>query len=121
MGAGSSRTITVSSGAGRLILGALPGGAASSTLTKSGGGTLVMAGNNAWQGTPQIIISQGTLQIGNGGTTGIIGPTATTVTDNAALVFNRSDTVTIDNVISGTGTVAQNGSGADSIQRRQHL
>ena len=111
MAPAASATINVSAGTGRLILGALPSGAASSILTKSGGGTLVMAGNNAWQGAPAIIISQGTLQIGNGGTSGIIGPTATTVTDNAALVVNRSDAVTIDNVIGGTGTVAQISSG----------
>ena len=70
-----------------------------------------MAGNNAWQSNASIVISAGMVQIGNGGTSGNIGPSTVTVTDNAALVFNRSDTLTVSNVISGTGTVTQNGSG----------
>ncbi|CAB3765287.1 autotransporter outer membrane beta-barrel domain-containing protein [Paraburkholderia solisilvae] len=53
-------------------------------------------------------IQQGTLQIGNGGTSGsIIG----NVTDDATLAFNRSDAFTFDNVISGTGAVNQVGTG----------
>jgi outer membrane autotransporter protein len=53
-------------------------------------------------------IQQGTLQIGNGGTSGsIIGD----VTDNATLAFNRSDALTFDGVISGTGNLNQLGAG----------
>ena len=33
------------------------------------------------------------------------------VTDNAALAFDRSDTMTFAGAISGSGTIAQNGSG----------
>jgi autotransporter-associated beta strand protein len=33
------------------------------------------------------------------------------VTNNAALAFNRSDSITVANTISGTGTLAQNGAG----------
>ena len=53
-------------------------------------------------------ISAGTLQIGNGGTTGSV---AGDVVDNAALVFNRSDALTYGGVISGTGSLTKSGTG----------
>ena len=49
------------------------------------------------------------MQIGNGGTSGQLG--SGLVSNNAALVFMRSDTISVDNVISGTGSVAQTGLG----------
>ena len=76
-------------------------------LAQDGSGTLVLTGDNTYTGGTTI--GAGTLQIGNGGTTGaIIG----NVTDNGALAFDHSDTVTFGNVISGTGHLAQAGSGS---------
>ena len=76
-------------------------------LAQDGSGTLVLTGDNTYTGGTTI--GAGTLQIGNGGTTGaIIG----NVTDNGALAFDHSDTVTFGNVISGTGLLAQAGSGS---------
>src|SRR5271166_6175333 len=73
---------------------------------KEGTGTLVLIAANTYTGGTTI--SGGTLQIGNGGTTGsIVG----NVTDNAALVFDRSDNVTFSGAISGTGSLTQNGGG----------
>ncbi len=81
--------------------------AGGATLTKSGLGTLILTGANTYSGTTTV--SAGTLQIGNGGTAGTLG--AGTVTNNAALVFNRTDTTTVGNAISGAGTFTQNGTG----------
>ncbi|MFG6490639.1 autotransporter-associated beta strand repeat-containing protein, partial [Roseateles sp. BYS78W] len=67
------------------------------SLTKSGTGTLTLTGANTYGTTT---ISTGTLQVGNGGTTGTLGSGA--VTDNAALVFDRSNAFTVSNTISGT-------------------
>ncbi|MEY3499193.1 MAG: hypothetical protein RL308_862, partial [Bacteroidota bacterium] len=77
------------------------------TITKSGAGKLTFTGVNSYTNTTTI--SAGTLQIGNGGTSGTIS--AAGVTNNAALIFNRSDNYTISNAISGTGTVTKIGAG----------
>ena len=50
------------------------------TLTKAGTGTTTLTGANTYTGTTTI--SAGTLQVGNGGTTGQLGTGA--VVDNAA-------------------------------------
>ncbi|MFT3787329.1 MAG: autotransporter-associated beta strand repeat-containing protein [Tepidisphaeraceae bacterium] len=79
-----------------------------SLLTKVGTGTLTLTGSSAYTGLTTV--SAGTLQIGNGGTTGSIANTASVVND-ASLVFNRSDALTFAKVISGSGTVKQSGVG----------
>jgi autotransporter-associated beta strand protein len=70
-----------------------------------GSGTLVLTGTNTYSGGTTI--SAGTLQIGNGGTTGSI---TGNVTDNGTLAFNRSDAMTFGGVISGAGSLVQLGS-----------
>jgi filamentous hemagglutinin family protein len=79
----------------------------SGTLTKLGAGTLTLTGTNNYSGTTTI--TAGTLQAGDGGTTGTLGSGA--VTNNAALSFNRSDNLTAANAISGTGTLTKLGAG----------
>src|SRR5262249_28330994 len=54
-----------------------------------------------------------TLQVGNGGTTGSLGTGA--VSDNGTLVFNRSDNIAVNNVISGSGGLTQSGSGTVTL------
>ena len=71
-------------------------------------GILILTGNNTYSGVTTIVTG-GTLQIGNGGTTDTLGTGA--VVNNAALVFNRSDASTVANVIFGTGAVTQSGTG----------
>ena len=60
-------------------------------FTKQGSGTLTLSANNPFTGTTTI--SAGTLQLGNGGTTG--GVNSSSIIDNGILVFDHNgDTVT---------------------------
>ena len=73
---------------------------------QAGTGTLTLAGDNTYTGTTTI--AAGTLQLGNGGTTGsVVGD----IVNNAALVFNRSDALTYGGVVSGAGTLTKPGTG----------
>jgi len=78
-------------------------------LAKSGTGRLILAANNP-ELNAGITIDGGTLEIGAGGTSGSIGAGAP-VTNNATLVFNRSDSNALANVIRGAGTLVKNGAG----------
>jgi fibronectin-binding autotransporter adhesin len=78
------------------------------SLTKDGSGTLLFtnSGNTFFGG---ITINAGTVQFGNGGTSGNL-PAIGDVVDNGSLVIDHSDNFTVPNSISGTGTLAQTGS-----------
>ncbi len=71
------------------------------------GGTVVLTANNSYGGGTTLA-SGGTLQIGNGGTSGSI---TGNVADGGTLAFDRSDTVNFGGAISGTGGVSQLGTG----------
>ncbi len=75
-------------------------------LEKTGAGTLVLTAANNYSG--QTTVSAGTLQIGNGGTTGSIGGS---IANNAAVVFDRSNDISYYGIISGTGTLEKKGAG----------
>ncbi|RWC66635.1 MAG: autotransporter outer membrane beta-barrel domain-containing protein [Mesorhizobium sp.] len=78
----------------------------SGTVNQAGSGTTILTADNGYTGGTTI--SAGTLQLGNGGTSGsILGD----VTNDGTLAFNRSDAYTFAGLISGSGTVNQAGSG----------
>ena len=79
-------------------------------LTKAGGGTLVLTQNNTYGGGTTI--SDGILQLGNGGTTGMI---AGNVVNDGVLAFNRSDNITFAGDIGGSGSVAYMGPGTVTL------
>ena len=55
----------------------------------------------------------GTLQIGDGGATGSIRTGA--ITNNGTLAINRSNALTMANVIGGTGTLRHDGTGTTTL------
>ncbi|MEI8292590.1 MAG: autotransporter-associated beta strand repeat-containing protein [bacterium] len=110
IGSGVTRTLNVINTTS--ITQALISGA-NTNLTKTGIGTLILSANNTYTGATTI--NAGTLQIGNGGTSGALALTST-ITNNATLVFNRSDSVVqgthfSGSAITGSGSIIQNGTG----------
>ena len=107
---GSTGTLT-NQGASSIFSGVIQDGAgATGLIQNSPGNTLILTGANTFTGGTTI--AAGTLQIGNGGTTGSgVG----NVTDNGTLAFDRSDSKTVTALISGTGSVAQIGTGVTTL------
>ncbi|MCE5302308.1 MAG: autotransporter-associated beta strand repeat-containing protein [Planctomycetaceae bacterium] len=97
-------TIETDSGYRATIAGVISG---SGSLTKTGAGTLTLTATNTYEGATTV--SAGTLQIGSGGATGSIG--SGNILNNGMLVFNRSNADTMDNVISGSGSLMKLGGG----------
>lgn len=87
-------------------------------LTKSvygaSSGTVILNGTNEYGNTT---VSGGTLQIGNGGTTGTLGSGTIAIsnTSSGTLALKRSDHLAIPNVISGNGTIAHVGTGTVTL------
>ncbi len=86
--------------------GVIEDGSGTVSLVKGGSGSLTLSGDNTFSGG--VSIAGGTLQIGAGLTSGAVPGD---IQNDAILIFNRSDSVTFDNVISGEGQVHQNGAG----------
>lgn len=103
----SPGTVTFNNASNSYVLGGAGSLTGATKVIKSGAGIASIATDNTYAGGTTI--HEGTLRVGNGGTSGNLGSGA--VENNAALVFNRSDTFTFANLISGVGVVEQMGSG----------
>jgi autotransporter-associated beta strand protein len=101
---GATRTLTTATGSGATFTGNIANGG----IIKDGAGILILSGNSTYTGATTV--SAGTLQIGAGGTSGSIATTSG-VTNNSALLFNRSNDITAGYSISGTGTLTKRGNG----------
>ncbi|MDM0074340.1 autotransporter outer membrane beta-barrel domain-containing protein [Variovorax sp. J2P1-59] len=76
------------------------------SVTQLGTGTTLFTADNTYSGGTTI--TAGTLQLGDGGATGsVVG----NIVNNAMLVVNRSNTLTLAGAISGSGALRQTGSG----------
>jgi fibronectin-binding autotransporter adhesin len=82
-------------------------------VVQLGTGVVILTGNNTYPGGT--LISNGVVQVGNGGTTGSIGgPAGVNLNEpsgNCGIVFDRSNNVLFSNNIAGNGRVVQFGSG----------
>lgn len=87
-------------------------GATAGALTKVGAGTYTLNGASGYTGNTTI--ASGTLQLGNGGTTGSIATSAAVVA-GGTLAFNRSDANSFDRAVSGSGIVLNRGLGAVTL------
>jgi autotransporter-associated beta strand protein len=108
---GSTPTITVNAlaTAKTATISAVVTGSAG--LSKSGFGTLTLTGANAY--TNDTTINAGTLEIGDGGTTGTLGSGAVFIDSGAFLSINRSNDYGTGSsqVFSGAGTIIKKGTG----------
>jgi len=77
------------------------------TLTMSGSGSVVLANSNSYTGGTTI--NSGTVQVGNGGSTGSLG--SGPVVDNSLLIYDLGNALTNTAAISGSGSVIQAGAG----------
>ncbi|MFD0893361.1 autotransporter-associated beta strand repeat-containing protein [Luteolibacter ambystomatis] len=107
-GSGTPAVNVVTSGHVATINSVLAG---TSGMRKTGAGDVVLGADNTYTGGTTI--DSGKVTIGSGGTTGSLG--GGTVTNNGALVFNRSNSFTVSNGISGTGTLTKTGSGTMTL------
>ena len=80
------------------------------SVRQSGNGTTIFTGNNAYTGGTTI--SNGALQIGDGGSLGAI---TGNVVDNSTLALKLSSAISLFGVISGSGVLQQNGAGAVTL------
>ena len=83
-------------------------GITNGNLVKNGVSTLTLANGGA-NNFSSIQINNGSLQVGNNDTTGSLG--VGNVTNNGTLIFNRADSLSVGNLIAGTGAVVQSGGG----------
>ncbi|MBY4640987.1 autotransporter-associated beta strand repeat-containing protein, partial [Gluconacetobacter entanii] len=86
--------------------------AGGTSLVKTDAGTLVVSKDQTYRGATDI--EGGTLQLGNGGTAGNIA-TTTAIHDDGTLAVDRSDAITIGQVIDGTGNLTQIGTGTTTL------
>jgi fibronectin-binding autotransporter adhesin len=107
--------LTISNNAKVFTLGGVSGKISGSVaMNKRGSGTLILdeSGGNDFSGG--VTVSSGTLQVGNNDSAGNL-PATGNIVNNGALVFRRIDTISVPNVISGSGTLSQNGSGTVTL------
>lgn len=84
-------------------------------LVKEGRGTLILSANNTYAGTTTV--SEGTLQIGNGGATGSAGSSNSPIDVNLGGTFaiNRSGFLLFDRLITGGGGFTKGGANDVSL------
>lgn len=100
----TARTITLSG----IISGA------TGALTKAGAGTLILTAANSFGGA--LAVTGGTLQAGNGATTGSFGGAGDiAVSLGATLAINRSDAFTFGRLLTGAGGFENKGAGTTTL------
>ncbi|MCB1208974.1 MAG: autotransporter-associated beta strand repeat-containing protein, partial [Verrucomicrobiales bacterium] len=94
---------------GKLVLSNVAG--SNTAITTAGGGTTVITNNLS--GTGATTVGFGYLQLGDGGTTGMVG--SGLVRNDGTIGINRSNGVALSSIISGTGNLEQLGSGTTTL------
>jgi fibronectin-binding autotransporter adhesin len=101
---------SIHAAAGGIVISANLSGSA---FTKTGTGTLTLTGTNSHAGS--VTISAGSLQIGDGGSTGTPGNVSIAINSGTSLIFNRSGTLSTGVSLSGSGSLSHSGSGITEL------
>jgi autotransporter-associated beta strand protein len=105
----NSSVLTIGNSSGPTFSGIIQG---DGSLVKSGTGTQILSGDNTFTGTTTV--TAGTLQLGNGGTTGSVAG-GLAVSGAGSLAISRSDNLSLGISISGTGGLIKSGVGTLTI------
>lgn len=84
-------------------------------LTKEGAGTLILTNTVPYEHTGGTFVNAGTLQVGDGATSGVGVLPNGTITNNASLVLNRPDDFEIFSTITGPGSLTKSGTNTATI------
>ena len=95
----------IKDGPGTQVLGGIQSGAGGTVTVNAG--NLIVSGSNTYTGLTTI--AGGTLEIGNGTSTGAIDASSGVV-NNGLLLFNRSNNASFSLAVSGSGNLVQSGS-----------
>ena len=106
---GSNLSVAATPGSTLSVSGPISESNAGTTLSVSGGGTLVLSGSNTYSGGTTV--NAGTLQIGSGGSGEYLASPTITMSNNATTTFNHADTLLYAGAISGSGQLVKMGSG----------
>ena len=106
---GSNLSVIAAPGSTLCVSGPISESNAGTTLSVSGGGTLVLSGSNTYSGATTVDAS--TFQIGNGGSGEYLASPSITMSNNATVAFNHSDPLSYGGVISGSGQLIKLGTG----------
>ena len=78
-----------------------------STLTKKFVNKLTIANTSVNDFVGPVTVEAGTLEVGNGATSGNLGSGSISISNGASVVFNRSDTLTLANPLLGDGNLVK--------------
>lgn len=89
------------------------------TMTLVGNGLLLTGDNSGYSGaitmTDSGVVGGSSLKIGNSGTVGTLGTGSVSIGSGTSLIFSRSNALTVSALLSGAGTVVQQGTGTTTL------
>ena len=106
---GGNLSVTATTGSTLSVSGAIGENNPGTTLSVSGGGTLILSGSNTYSGATTVNASA--LQIGNGGSGEYLASPSIVMSNNATVAFNHNDPLSYSGVISGSGQLIKLGTG----------
>ena len=94
------------------------------TMTLVGNGLVLTGDNSGYSGaitmTDSGVAGGSSLKIGSGSTTGTLGTGSVSIGSGTSLIFSRSNALTVSALLSGAGTVVQQGTGTTTLSNNSN-